>query len=105
MKTDNSLINRIKWTVHNTVPNATILLYGSRAKGNATKNSDWDIIILVEKDPVTPEFENKITYPLFDLEFETGEIISPMVYSKKDWDSKYQSTPFYQNVINDSIQL
>ena len=37
--------------------------------------------------------EESITYPLYDLEFDTGQVISPMVYTNHEWHSKYSITP------------
>lgn len=82
-------------------PSAKIYLYGSRVKGGAKKESDWDILILLNKKKITREIETSITYPLYDLEFETGELISPMVYSESEWNTKYSVTPFYQNVMRE----
>jgi hypothetical protein len=36
---------------------------------------------------------------------ETGEIISPLIYSKNDWNSNYSITPFYENVKNEGVRL
>lgn len=41
------LLRRIKKLVHEIVPDAQIILYGSRARGDAHANSDYDILILV----------------------------------------------------------
>ena len=47
----------------------------------------------------------QITYPLFEIEFETGKIISPFVLSKKDWKSRHKITPFYANVQREGVIL
>lgn len=86
-------------------PSAKIYLYGSRARGTAKLDSDWDLLILLNKDRITNEEEQKITYPLYDLEFEIGEVISPMVYSENEWYSKYRITPFYSNVMREGRLL
>ena len=91
----------IKKLVEERDSSAKIYLYGSRAKGNAKKDSDWDLLILLNRDKITSEIENDITYPLYDLEFETGEIISPMVYTQKEWITKYSITSFYKNVMKE----
>jgi predicted nucleotidyltransferase len=91
----------IKKLVEERDSSAKIYLYGSRAKGNAKKDSDWDLLILLNRDKITSEIENDITYPLYDLEFETGEIISPMVYTQKEWTTKYSITPFYKNIMKE----
>jgi predicted nucleotidyltransferase len=106
MKTsDTKILNRIKRIVKDKEPSAKIYLYGSRSRGTSKEYSDWDLLILLNKDSITTETEKEITYPLYDLEFDTGEIISPMIYSEKEWNSKYKVTPFYQNVMKDGRQL
>ena len=103
-KTD-SLLTRIKLIVQEREPSATIYLYGSRAKQTSTNDSDWDLLILVNKDIITNEIEHNITDPLYDLELDTGEVISPMVYSAKEWNSKYRITPYYANVMREGKML
>ena len=99
-KSENILVV-IKKMVEEQDSSAKIYLYGSRAKGNAHKDSDWDLLILLNREKITSEIENEITSPLYDLEFETGEIISPMVYTLKEWNTKYNVTPFYKNVMKE----
>ena len=99
-KSENILVV-IKKLVEERDSSAKIYLYGSRAKGNAHKDSDWDLLILLNREKITSEIENKITSPLYDLEFETGEVISPMVYTLKEWNTKYNVTPFYKNVMKE----
>ena len=88
-----------------TVPNAKLVLYGSYARGTNTNASDVDLLILVDKDKITWPEEKRITYPLYDIEFETGTRISPLVLPIKDWESKHRITPFYKNVVREGIVL
>jgi uncharacterized protein len=99
------ILNQIKRIVKDKEPSAKIYLYGSRSRGTAKDNSDWDLLILLNRDDISNEVEREITYPLYDLEFDTGEVISPMIYSEKEWNSKYKVTPFYQNVMREGILL
>lgn len=105
MKAPDKILQRIKVLVQQREPSAKIYLYGSRARGTAKPDSDWDLLILLNKDNITNEEEQNITYPLYDLEFEIGEVISPMVYSEKEWNSKYRITPFYSNVMKEGLLL
>jgi uncharacterized protein len=106
MKTSKTkILNQIKRIVKDKEPSAKIYLYGSRSRGTAKDNSDWDLLILLNKDDISNEVEREISYPLYDLEFDTGEVISPMIYSEKEWNSKYKVTPFYQNVMREGILL
>jgi uncharacterized protein len=105
MKIADNILHRIKVLILQKEPTAKVYLYGSRARGSAKPDSDWDILILLNKEKITNDEEHNITDPLFDLEFEIGEVISPMVYSEKEWNSKYKVTPFYLNVMKEGRLL
>jgi len=105
MRANENILQKIKRLVQQQEPTAKIYLYGSRARGKSRSDSDWDLLILLNKDKITSEIEQRITYPLYDLEFETGEIISPMVYSENEWKTKYRITPFYSNVMKEGMLL
>lgn len=95
----------IRDSVKALAPNATVILYGSQARGDYKHGSDLDILILLDKDTITREDEKMLKYPLYDIEFETGKIISPLVLTKTDWESRHKITPFYENVSREGIVL
>ena len=105
MKNYSFFLNNIKRIVNEKYPEAKVYLYGSRVRGSATSESDWDFLILLNKEKITPEMEEEITSPLYDLEFDIGEVISPMIYSEKEWNTKYKVTPFYRNVMKEGQLL
>ena len=49
----NHIIQLIKSSVLATEPNATVVLYGSYARGDNREDSDIDLLILVDNDTVT----------------------------------------------------
>jgi len=100
-----SIANEIKRIVLKHAPAAEVYLYGSRARGTEHSTSDWDVLILVPQNTVTQSLEEKIMFPLYDLEFDTGEIISPLVYSAEEWNTKYPVTPFYRKVMQEGKRL
>lgn len=102
---ETNILNQIKTIVKDKEPSAKIYLYGSRSRGTAKDDSDWDLLILLNKDNISTEVEREISYPLYDLEFDTGEVISPMIYTQKEWNSKYKVTSFYQNVMREGKLL
>lgn len=105
MARPDNILKSIKSSVHSSEPEAKIILYGSFARGDNRKDSDMDIIILLDKDQVSREDEKKVKYPLYDIEFDSGQVISPLVFSRKDWETRHKATPFYQNVISEGIEL
>ena len=105
MISEDEILKMIKWIVLEKEPSAKIYLYGSRAKGTSKPDSDWDLLILLNKDKITWDIKKNITYLLYDLEFETGEVISPMIYSAGEWDFKYKITPFYLNIMREGRVL
>lgn len=102
---DDKVINSIKQSLLLNLPTGGYaLLYGSRARGEARSDSDWDILIVLDKDKLLPEDYDIISYPLRELGWELGESINPVMYTAKEWEeSKF--TPFYHNVIDDAIRL
>jgi uncharacterized protein len=105
MTDQQKILKEIKRIVLDKEPTAKIYLYGSRARGTMKPDSDWDLLILLNKDKITTDLEKSVTYPLYDLEFEIGEVISPMVYSEKEWNTKHKITPFYSNVMREGKLL
>ena len=99
------ILLKIKKSIKLIVPNAIVILYGSYARGDEKKESDIDILILLEKDKVTWKDEKKIKFPLYDIEFEIGKIISPLVLSKFEWYNKHRITPFFENVTSEGVIL
>ena len=99
------IVSQIKEIVHSVCPSAITILYGSEARGDASVDSDIDLLILLDGDKLTLEQEEVITAPLYDLEVKTGVIISPLVTLKKRWESRPFKTPFYVNLINEGIVL
>ena len=99
------LRGRIRQTVRAIEPDAEVILYGSRARGDATADSDWDLLILVD-GPVDAAREQGIRHRLYELEWESDEVLCSVICSREDWDSPlYRAMPFHQNVDRDGIAL
>lgn len=105
MTTKKQIIIKIKNLVESEEPNATIILYGSYARGDYREDSDIDILILLDKEKVSLKDEKRIKYPLYDLEFDTSQIISPLIFSKLDWENRHKITPLYENIQKEGIIL
>ena len=79
---DIELMQRCKEAIKKAVPNSDVILYGSRARGEAQEYSDYDILIIVN-GPVDMDIENKIRENVYPLELETFDVLTLIIYSKQ----------------------
>lgn len=103
-KTSSILPGKIKEYVKAIDPEAEVRLFGSRARGDAREDSDWDILILTPK-AVNLKVEQAFRHKLFELELEYGQAISTFVYSNADWNGKYRVTPLFHNIKEEGILI
>jgi len=99
------LLSEIKKIILKYEPYAEIVLYGSYARGDYKTDSDMDILILLDKENVNYEDQKRISHPLYDLEFETNQVIAPLIRSKKTWYEKYPNTALFININKEGIRL
>lgn len=99
------IVKQIKEAIQETEPTATAILYGSEARGDARADSDIDVLILLDSDKRDFRREDKISGELYNLELNTGVLISPMIMLRKQWENRPFKTPFYINVVNEGITL
>lgn len=88
----------------NMPPHGKAMFFGSQARGTARADSDWDILVILDKDSLVPSDYDNVTFPLTMLGWELGEEINPVMYSTKEW-QKYKITPFYKNVEKEGIKI
>ena len=78
----------IKSTINSFLPDARILLFGSRARGDSAKNSDYDLLIIT-KETFAPrtkiDWESKIRKALVNILNLPFDII---IQSKKEVSEK-----------------
>jgi len=99
------IINEIIQLAGKTHPDSEIILYGSQARGDDNENSDWDLLILLNRAFIPFEEETKIMDDYYDLELSEGIVISPMIYTKSDWESLYSSIPLHLNIDKEGIKI
>ena len=101
----NELLKRVKTAVHALAPTAEIILYGSRARGAARADSDWDFLILLPA-PRDKTLEAQIKDCLYDVELETNTVVSSLIRSKQEWlSSRYAVLPLHQQIERDGVPV
>ena len=96
-------LNKVKIVIHNIDPDAKIILFGSRARGDSKKDSDWDFLILTTEQ-VNEIFKNRIRDKLFNTVIETEEIISTIIRNKYMWEN-LKITPLYKNIQKEGLEI
>lgn len=102
---DRDIANRIKSNIHLQNPAAKVILFGSRARGDANNQSDWDILVVIDKPFLNRTEEKEYRNRIFGIELEIEQPISLFVVSQTDWDGKYMFSPFYRNIKKEGVQL
>jgi predicted nucleotidyltransferase len=98
-----SLLSNIKTLVQSDYPSAEVILFGSRSRHEENADSDWDILVIVEKD-ISEKEKIAINYKIFDVEIASGEVINAIIHTRKEWNSPLlQAMPFYTNVMNEGV--
>jgi predicted nucleotidyltransferase len=99
------LLAQVKRVVHEIEPDAEIILYGSRARGDAQPDSDWDLLILLD-GVVDWKRKEKISHRLLNVELEYNEVLLAIVRSQQEWNSPlYRAMPLHKNISREGIQL
>jgi predicted nucleotidyltransferase len=103
-KPKEKILKAIKLKLKTIDTGSRVILFGSRARGDAKPDSDWDILVILDKPKVEAADFDNISYPLYELGWQEGELFSVKLYTKADWE-KRNFTPFYKNIEKEGILL
>lgn len=90
---------------NNKYPDTEVYLFGSQARGNSRKYSDWDILVLLDLTKIPLEYETKMMDDFYNIELETGEIITPIIYSKQDWNDNNNFSQLYKTIQEEGLRI
>lgn len=95
----------VKKYIHNVDGAASVILFGSRARGDASVDSDWDFLILTQHadtDRLADELRKII---LREVELKYDVAISLIVKNKTVWENDYAVTNIYQSITAEGVEL
>lgn len=101
--TDAEFLQQVKRYVHDIDPQAEVWLFGSRARGDAREDSDWDFLVLTDKS-VNWAFKRELRDHLYDVGFENERLISTIIQNKTTW-TDLAVTDLYQNIQEDGFAI
>ena len=94
------ILNCIKQKVTFFDNTAIVMLFGSRVKGNYKSESDWDILVLVNKKAII----NDIKDELLNIEIEFEICIHALIFEVTDWEEK-AVMPLYKSIKTEGILI
>jgi uncharacterized protein len=99
------ILRKVKESVNRVEPSAEIILYGSRAREDFREGSDWDFLVLVEGH-VDDTRTDRIRHQIYEVEWDTGEVLSSIVRSRDVWESpRCQAMPLYKNIKLEGVRI
>jgi uncharacterized protein (UPF0332 family) len=98
-------VQRVVSAVHEVEPRARVILYGSRARGDASEESDWDLLVLLDGEATVARM-TAVGDRLHQLMLDTSASLQPIVHGVDEWDAALSRvSPFHQNVERDGIDV
>jgi len=99
------ILENIRALKRKILPNDRLILFGSQARGDAKQNSDWDLLVLLNKKGKHKwnDYDN-YAYPFTELGWEYAVAINPKLYTNEEW-NKGKIFPFYKNVMREGIEI
>jgi predicted nucleotidyltransferase len=99
------LLLKVKKCILEIEPSAEVFLFGSRARNDFNEFSDWDFLVLVDGE-VTTARADRIRHSLYEIEWDTGEVISTIIKSRLVWNHpEYRAVPLRKSVEREGIML
>jgi predicted nucleotidyltransferase len=98
---DRTLVREFKRRAERALPGRVVrvLLYGSRARGDARPDSDWDVAVFLAGPP-TPQDRRALSDIGFDLMMESGQHLQPVAL---DASRSIDDSSFLKNLHEDGI--
>jgi predicted nucleotidyltransferase len=79
-----------------------VLLFGSRARGTARRDSDYDVMVLV--DGATDEVHRLVQDIAFEIALEFDSVFSPVVFEAQSYErDRYE--PLFVNVRREGVTI
>lgn len=84
----------------------SVILYGSYARGDYTKDSDIDIMILLDlTDMEIKKFRHELSGLTYDFNMDNDIDIKPIAKSEEHFQKWVSAYPFYSNVEKEGVKL
>lgn len=84
----------------------TVILYGSYARGDYNKDSDIDIMILLDLEELDiKHYRHELSEITYDFNMDYELDIKPIAKNERHFRNWVESYPFYSNVEKEGVKL
>jgi len=98
-------LEELKEKILKIYPEARIILYGSKARGDFDRESDIDLLILVPQK-INTKLEEEIYHISYDIELKYNVVFGEIIENKELWKTPLANfTPLYQNIEREGIAI
>lgn len=101
---NSNITDRVKKTLLQIDKEGKVILFGSRARGTATTESDWDFLFLTTRK-VSPDLWHQIITSVLDIELDENIAIQVIPKNISEWESRYAVTPLYRNIQKEGMMI
>ncbi|MDQ7822796.1 MAG: nucleotidyltransferase domain-containing protein [Candidatus Eremiobacteraeota bacterium] len=83
----------------------TVVLFGSRARGDSDPLSDMDVVVIAE-DNNSPALQDFVGQCAWEAGYEEGIVVVPIVFTRNEWNSSVtQNTLLFRAVASEGIAV
>ncbi len=103
--TREELLQAVKEAVQAAAPDASVILFGSRARGDAQPDSDWDFLVLTD-EPLSEASQESVNRRIWELGWDEGLTLSTLFYTRSQWqEPRRRAAGFHRAVEREGILL
>lgn len=104
-KREKQALLELKKKILKKYPNAEIILYGSRARGDFRKDSDIDLFILVESQ-VNATMEEDIFHISYEIELKHNVVFGEIIENRDYWKTPLAKVmPIHFHIDKEGVQI
>lgn len=100
---DKDIAEAVKAAVQEFDPAAEVVLFGSRARGDARSDSDYDFLVLLDMS-LDFRLKSRILDRLYDIELDFDCVLGVLIENSDYW-QMLENTPLFSEISQDGIAV